>query len=105
VFLFVFLFAALVITVHYSWNVARKERLANAFYQHFDNNDIGKMQEMIVAKVAAEISKSLATGELDTLSQNITSNSTTLGAGEPKNEEDDKSLVAKGTLSIIDDTN
>ena len=91
------------ITALYAYHIASKERLANAFYQHFDNADVGLLQAQIIDRVASVIAQSLATGELDTLSQNITNNqsTTTLGTEPPKKDSEKETLKASQTLDEL----
>ena len=58
-------------------NRAEKERLANAFSQHYDVWDVRAMQKLVIQSVAAEIAKSLASAEIDTWSPTNSSHSET----------------------------
>ena len=58
--------AFVVVELWRRWYIARKERLANAMYQHFDFTKPNPEMGYLVAQM---IAKSLATAQLDTLSQ------------------------------------
>lgn len=84
-----------VIALWKQWYIARKERLANALYQHYDYT---KPNEQLGYMVAQIIAKSLATAQLDTLSQT--------GANTPSkpNERDgtDINPLANARINIED---
>jgi len=84
----------------YLRHIADKERLANAFTQHYDNQDIAQVQTMIM-EVASKIAGSLATAEVDTMSitNNSESNSTNVGASQETPKQQQEKKEEKQTLT------
>jgi hypothetical protein len=87
-----------------AYHVAQKERLVSAIDHHFDYRNVDRMLELRLLEIAHRLGESYGTAEVDTLSQTITNNTTSLTSPDttPKQDVPDILPDAAETLSTLD---